>query len=108
MWNLKNLARFPGSLLNALDKEINGVTVPWLYVGMVFSTFCWHNEGEFARFFLTFLFRYFYCRVASANTCISLLHAQTITFTRLATITKVARRLGMVCREGWLFSLKKQ
>ena len=24
--------------------EISGITTPWLYVGMKYSTFCWHYE----------------------------------------------------------------
>jgi hypothetical protein len=52
LWNLNKLAKFPGSLLNALGQDIAGITVPWLYIGMMFSTFCWHNEGFY--FFLLF------------------------------------------------------
>jgi histone demethylase JARID1 len=32
------------SLLRYVKSDISGMTVPWIYVGMVFSTFCWHNE----------------------------------------------------------------
>jgi hypothetical protein len=34
--------------LSRLDDSmlISGVTIPWLYVGMVFSTFCWHVEDH--------------------------------------------------------------
>ncbi|CAA0374672.1 unnamed protein product [Arabidopsis thaliana] len=45
-WNLNNLARLQGSLLSFEDCEISGVQVPWLYVGMCFSTFCWHVEDN--------------------------------------------------------------
>lgn len=45
--NLFNLPRAPGSLLALLDKEISGMTLPWLYVGSTFSTFCWHMEDQY-------------------------------------------------------------
>lgn len=40
-WNLNNLARLPGSVLCFEGSDISGVLVPWLYVGMCFSSFCW-------------------------------------------------------------------
>ncbi|OQR95317.1 histone demethylase [Achlya hypogyna] len=45
-WNLTNLPKLHGSLLQYLDEDIKGVMVPWLYVGMAFSTFCWHVEDH--------------------------------------------------------------
>ena len=46
-WNLNNLATSEGSVLKFLKTEINGVNVPWLYVGMLFTSFCWHNEDNY-------------------------------------------------------------
>ena len=43
-WNLNNLPIISESLLRFIKSDISGMTVPWTYVGMVFSTFCWHNE----------------------------------------------------------------
>jgi hypothetical protein len=43
-WNLSNLPILSQSLLRYIKSDISGMTVPWTYVGMVFSTFCWHNE----------------------------------------------------------------
>ncbi|KAI1823001.1 PLU-1-domain-containing protein [Xylaria intraflava] len=47
-WNLNNLPLHPDSLFRHIKTDISGMTVPWVYVGMVFSTFCWHNEDHFA------------------------------------------------------------
>lgn len=46
-WNLNNLPILPGSLLRYIKSDISGMTVPWIYVGMMFSTFCWHNEDHY-------------------------------------------------------------
>nr|XP_043622742.1 probable lysine-specific demethylase JMJ14 [Erigeron canadensis] len=45
-WNLNNLPRQPGSVLAFEACDISGVLVPWLYVGMCFSSFCWHVEDH--------------------------------------------------------------
>ncbi|KAJ8766205.1 hypothetical protein K2173_021722 [Erythroxylum novogranatense] len=45
-WNLNNLPKLKGSVLRAVHHNITGVMVPWLYVGMVFSAFCWHFEDH--------------------------------------------------------------
>mmetsp|Transcript_22233 Transcript_22233/g.69657 ORF Transcript_22233/g.69657 Transcript_22233/m.69657 type:complete len:580 (-) Transcript_22233:54-1793(-) len=46
-WNLNNIARWPGGLLKHVTVPIAGVTSPWLYLGMLFSTFSWHNEDNY-------------------------------------------------------------
>jgi len=46
-WNLNNLPIVSDSLLRFIKTDISGMTVPWTYVGMVFSTFCWHNEDHY-------------------------------------------------------------
>lgn len=43
-WNLNNIPILSESLLRFIKSDISGMTVPWTYVGMGFSTFCWHNE----------------------------------------------------------------
>ncbi|KAL6547915.1 hypothetical protein OROHE_009620 [Orobanche hederae] len=45
-WNLNNLPKLPGSMLRAVHQNIAGVMVPWLYIGMLFSSFCWHFEDH--------------------------------------------------------------
>ena len=41
-WNLNNLPILRDSLLSHCHKsDISGMMVPWLYVGMVFTSFCW-------------------------------------------------------------------
>ncbi|XP_031125306.1 lysine-specific demethylase lid isoform X2 [Ipomoea triloba] len=45
-WNLNNLPKLQGSVLQAVHQNIAGVMVPWLYIGMLFSSFCWHFEDH--------------------------------------------------------------
>ncbi|TRY70876.1 hypothetical protein TCAL_02904 [Tigriopus californicus] len=45
-WNLNRLPVVANSILRAIDMDISGMKVPWLYVGMCFSTFCWHTEDH--------------------------------------------------------------
>lgn len=46
-WNLNNIAAAPGSILQYLRTPVNGVNVPWLYIGMLFTSFCWHTEDNY-------------------------------------------------------------
>ncbi|XP_065848080.1 lysine-specific demethylase JMJ18 [Euphorbia lathyris] len=45
-WNLNNFPRLSGSVLCFEESDISGVVVPWLYIGMCFSSFCWHVEDH--------------------------------------------------------------
>ena len=41
------MPRVPSSLLTHIqDEKISGINVPWMYMGMMFATFCWHNEDS--------------------------------------------------------------
>ncbi|KAF9359238.1 hypothetical protein BGX34_008474 [Mortierella sp. NVP85] len=46
--NLNNIPFLPESLFCHIKTDILGMMVPWLHVGMCFSTFCWHNEDHYA------------------------------------------------------------
>ncbi|KAK9457741.1 PLU-1-like protein-domain-containing protein [Dipodascopsis uninucleata] len=46
-WNLNIMPLHEKSLFRHIKTDISGMTVPWLYVGMMFSTFCWHNEDHY-------------------------------------------------------------
>ncbi|EJS43088.1 YJR119C [Saccharomyces arboricola H-6] len=45
--NLTNLPMVRNSLLPLFERNISGMTIPWIYVGSVFSTFCWHMEDQY-------------------------------------------------------------
>ncbi|XP_015761819.1 PREDICTED: LOW QUALITY PROTEIN: lysine-specific demethylase 5A-like [Acropora digitifera] len=47
-WNLNNLANLERSVLSHISADISGMKVPWIYVGMCFSSFCWHNEDHWS------------------------------------------------------------
>jgi hypothetical protein len=70
-WNLNNIPSAPGSVRAAMPRRflvtflvrlishckkqvlrhiatpLNGINVPWVYFGCLFSTFCWHNEDNY-------------------------------------------------------------
>lgn len=45
-FNLTNLPFARGSLLNYIKTLISGMTVPWIYIGSLLLTFCWHVEDH--------------------------------------------------------------
>lgn len=47
-WNLNNIKKQKGSVFKHLKEDISGMNTPWIYVGMVFSTFCWHVEDHWS------------------------------------------------------------
>jgi hypothetical protein len=51
-WNLNNLPRLQGSVLAFEGGDISGVLVPWVYVGMCFSSFCWVRGTQTQLFLL--------------------------------------------------------
>ncbi|KAF2078179.1 hypothetical protein CYY_000469 [Polysphondylium violaceum] len=46
-WNLNQMPKMEGSLFSHLTEPISGVTDPMMYIGMLFSAFCWHNEDNY-------------------------------------------------------------
>ncbi|XP_074179523.1 lysine-specific demethylase 5D-like isoform X3 [Rhinolophus sinicus] len=47
-WNLNVMPVLNQSVLCHINADISGMKVPWLYVGMVFSAFCWHIEDHWS------------------------------------------------------------
>ncbi|KAJ3024693.1 UNVERIFIED_CONTAM: hypothetical protein HDU68_007873 [Siphonaria sp. JEL0065] len=46
-WNVNNMPILSDSLFCNIRNDISGMMVPWLYVGMAFSAFCWHTEDHY-------------------------------------------------------------
>ena len=46
-WDFEHLYSHPLNLLRVVEHDIPGLTKPWLYLGMLFATFCWHVEDHF-------------------------------------------------------------
>eukprot|EP00980_Cylindrotheca_fusiformis_P015623 scaffold4481_cov121-Cylindrotheca_fusiformis.AAC.19 len=46
-WNTNNMPWSPDSVLRHVKVAINGINVPWMYYGSLFTTFCWHNEDNY-------------------------------------------------------------
>ncbi|XP_067935364.1 lysine-specific demethylase 5A-like [Watersipora subatra] len=47
-WNLNRLPVDEGSVLRFVSGDVSGMKVPWCYVGMCFSCFCWHIEDHWS------------------------------------------------------------
>uniref|UniRef100_A0A8C9S9W8 [histone H3]-trimethyl-L-lysine(4) demethylase n=1 Tax=Scleropages formosus TaxID=113540 RepID=A0A8C9S9W8_SCLFO len=47
-WNLNNMPVMDPSVLTHVTADICGMKLPWLYVGMCFSSFCWHIEDHWS------------------------------------------------------------
>ena len=48
-WNLNLLPTASGSVLKSLPQSIQGITQPWLYMGMLFATFAWSVMNKYKR-----------------------------------------------------------
>lgn len=46
-WNTNNIPWARDSVLRHVKVGINGINVPWMYYGSLFTTFCWHNEDNY-------------------------------------------------------------
>lgn len=49
-FNLNHIYKAPSSLFQFLAQKnnlISGICYPWVYVGMVFASFCWHVEDNY-------------------------------------------------------------
>ncbi|KAF6210416.1 hypothetical protein GE061_013522 [Apolygus lucorum] len=47
-WNLNNIPVIETSVYSHIGTNVPGVTIPWMYIGMCFSTFCWHIEDHWS------------------------------------------------------------
>ena len=47
-WNLNNMPLESRSLMRFIEAKISGMKLPWLYIGMCFSAFCWHVEDHWS------------------------------------------------------------
>ena len=45
-WNPNNVPFGKLSLLKHIKERVQGIMVPWLYMGMCFSSFAWHTEDQ--------------------------------------------------------------
>lgn len=46
-FNLTKLPFSRGSLMRYINTSISGMTIPWIYIGTLLSTFCWHVEDHY-------------------------------------------------------------
>ena len=47
-WNLNRMPVESRSLMRFIEAQISGMKLPWLYIGMCFSAFCWHVEDHWS------------------------------------------------------------
>ena len=45
-WDLSQLPNHPQSVLQHVKQQLKGLNTPWLYLGMMFATFCFHVEDH--------------------------------------------------------------
>ena len=109
-WNLNNMPIVSNSLLRFIKSDISGMTVPWTYVGMVFSTFCWHNEVCGCKLKLYCVAKLFEIRITTptASTTVSVISLQRKHHLTLYQCTGARRRLGTVFLATTLRNLRQR